>query len=264
MALIASSLKSRRNIGLNPELDEEISGLEPTTSEQRREHDARNEQRLRSHSRLRGCFLVRQKRKRRPNSRRMGRLKRVPDTQVTALLMAWRDGDRSALDRLVPVVEAELRRIAQKRLSHERPDHTLQPTALVNEAYLRLMGLTHFDWRNRAQFFAIAARLMRRVLVDAARERRAAKRGGDAVRVTLDEALVPAGAAHPDVIALDDALQALAAEDARKSQVVELRFFAGLSVEETAGTLGVSTDTVNRDWKFAKAWLRVQLERKHG
>jgi RNA polymerase sigma-70 factor (ECF subfamily) len=188
----------------------------------------------------------------------------VPDTQVTALLIAWRDGDRSALDRLVPMVDGELRRIAKKRLSHERADHTLQPTALVNEAYLRLMGLTHFDWRNRAQFFAIAARLMRRVLVDAARERRAAKRGGDAVRVTFDEALVPAGAAHPDVIALDDALQALAVEDPRKSQVVELRFFAGLSVEETAGTLGVSTDTVNRDWKFAKSWLRVQLERKHG
>jgi RNA polymerase sigma factor (TIGR02999 family) len=188
----------------------------------------------------------------------------VPDTQVTALLIAWRDGDRSALDRLVPIVESELRRMAQKRLYRERPDHTLQPTALVNEAYLRLMGLTHLDWRSRAQFFAIAARLMRRVLVDAARERRAAKRGGRAVHVTFDEALVPAGAASPDVIALDDALQALAVEDPRKSQVVELRFFAGLSVEETAGALGVSTDTVNRDWKFAKAWLRVQLERGRG
>jgi RNA polymerase sigma factor (TIGR02999 family) len=176
--------------------------------------------------------------------------------------MAWRDGDRSALDRLVPIVQGELRRIAHNRLSRERPDHTLQPTALVNEAYLRLIGLPHIDWRNRAQFFAIAARLMRRVLVDAARERRAAKRGGNALRVTFDEALMPAGAAQPDVIALDDALEALAVEDPRKSQVVELRFFAGLSVDETAGTLGVSSDTVNRDWKFAKAWLRVQLERR--
>lgn len=181
---------------------------------------------------------------------------------MTDLLLAWRDGDRAALDRLIPLVHDELRRIAQNRLRGERPNHTLQPTALVNEAYLRLVDLTRVRWQNRAQFFAVAARLMRRVLVDAAREKHAGKRGGGALRVTFDEALVPSDQGDHDLIALDDAMQALLEEDPRKCQVVELRFFGGLSVEETASALGVSSDTVARDWKFAKAWLRGQLDRQ--
>ena len=188
----------------------------------------------------------------------------VTDPHVTDLLVAWRDGDRAALDRLMPLVHAELRRIAQNRLKGERPNHTLQPTALVNEAYLRLVDLTRAQWQNRAQFFAIAARLMRRVLVDAARELHAAKRGGGAVRVTFDENLAASGRRDHDLMALDDALQALADKDPRKSQVVELRSFGGLSVEETASALGVSSDTVARDWKFAKSWLRGQLDRHRG
>jgi len=186
----------------------------------------------------------------------------VTDPHVTDLLVAWREGDRAALDRLMPLVHAELRRIAQNRLKGERPNHTLQPTALVNEAYLRLVDLKRAQWQNRAQFFAIAARLMRRVLVDAARELHAAKRGGGAVRVTFDEVLAAPGRGDHDLTALDDALQALAERDPRKSQVVELRFFGGLSVEETALALGVSSDTVARDWKFAKSWLRGQLDRQ--
>jgi RNA polymerase sigma factor (TIGR02999 family) len=188
----------------------------------------------------------------------------VADPQVTDLLVAWREGDRAALDRLVPLVHAELRRIAQNRLRGERPNHTLQPTALVNEAYLRLVDLTRVQWQNRAQFFAVAARLMRRVLVDAARELHAAKRGGGALRVTFDEALAVARGADHDLMVLDEALQALANEDPRKSQVIELRFFGGLSVEETASALGMSSDSVTRDWKFAKAWLRRQLDRDAG
>jgi RNA polymerase sigma factor (TIGR02999 family) len=184
----------------------------------------------------------------------------VTDPRVTDLLVAWRDGERAALDQLMPLVHAELRRIAQNRLRSERAHHTLQPTALVNEAYLRLVDLTRMRWQNRAQFFAIAARLMRQVLVDAAREQQAAKRGGGALRVTFDEAVMPSAPGGHDLLALDDALQALANEDPRKSQVVELRFFSGLSVEETASALNISTDTVARDWKFAKAWLRAQLD----
>lgn len=179
---------------------------------------------------------------------------------VTELLLAWSDGQADALDRLVPLVLNELRRIAQNRLRGERPDHTLQPTALVNEAYLRLVDLNRVQWQNREQFFAIAARLMRAVLVDAARAARALKRGGGAVTVTLDEALVPERKSEYDLVALNDALEALARRDPRKGQVVELRFFGGLSVEETARILAVSTDTVTRDWNFAKAWLRQELE----
>jgi len=184
----------------------------------------------------------------------------VTGPRVTDLLVAWRDGDRAALDQLMPLVHAELRRVAQNRLRGERANHTLQPTALVNEAYIRLVDLTRVQWQNRAPFFAVAARLMRRVLVDVAREQHAARRGGGALRVTFDEALFPSGPGDHDFMALDDALQALAQEDPRKSQVVEMRFFGGLSVEETASALGVSTDTVARDWKFAKAWLRAQLD----
>ena len=187
-----------------------------------------------------------------------GRAETRPARDVTGLLAAWGKGDQGALDRLLPLVYAELRRIARNRLRHERSDHTLQPTALVNEAYLRLVGIKRIAWQNRAQFFAICAQLMRQVLVDAARAHRGAKRGGGSVRVTFDEALVPVESAPADVIALDDALQALARVDERKSRVVELRFFGGLDGEETT-VLGVSTDTVSRDWKFAKTWLYREL-----
>jgi len=184
-----------------------------------------------------------------------------PPSDVTQLLAAWTAGDASARDRLLPLVYDELRRVAQNRLRHEPNNHTLQPTALVNEAYLRLVEIKRMSWHNRAQFFAMCARLMRQILVDAARARRSAKRGGGAVRVTLDEGLLPSREREPDVVMLDAALNALEALDARKSRVVELRFFAGLSVEETAVALGVSTDTVARDWKFAKTWLYQELAR---
>jgi RNA polymerase sigma factor (TIGR02999 family) len=180
---------------------------------------------------------------------------------VTQLLAAWTAGDASARDRLLPLVYDELRRVAQNRLRLEPHPQTLQPTALVNEAYLRLVEIRRMSWQNRAQFFAMCARLMRQILVDAARARRSAKRGGGAVRVTFDEGLLPAREREPDVVMLDAALSALEELDARKSRVVELRFFGGLSVEETALALGVSTDTVSRDWKFARAWLYQELAR---
>jgi RNA polymerase sigma-70 factor (ECF subfamily) len=204
---------------------------------------------------------------------RLGRLKKrkstlgnrtpghtVSEPGATELLIAWTGGDRSALDRLMPLVHAELRRIARNRLRAERQGHTLQPTALVNEAYLKLVDLTRMQWQNRAQFFAIAARLMRTVLVDAARGKRAAKRGGSALRVTFDEARAPVARHDHSIVDLDDALNDLAKKDGRKSRVVELRFFGGLSNEEVAEVLGISTDTVTRDWQFAKVWLRQQLE----
>jgi RNA polymerase sigma factor (TIGR02999 family) len=188
-----------------------------------------------------------------------GRAEHRPARDVTGLLVAWGEGEKSALDRLLPLVYAELRRIARNRLRHERAEHTLQPTALVNEVYLRLVGVKGVAWQNRAQFFAICARLMRQVLVDAARAHRGAKRGGGAIRVMLDDAHVRIDGPPAEVIALDDALHALARIDERKSRVVELRFFAGLDGEETAAVLGVSTDTVARDWKFAKTWLYREL-----
>jgi RNA polymerase sigma factor (TIGR02999 family) len=185
----------------------------------------------------------------------------VVEPDVTALLLAWTAGDHGALERLIPVVHTELRRIARNRIRAERQGHTLQPTALVNEAYIRLVDLNRLRWQNRAQFFAIAARLMRAVLVDAARRKRAAKRGGSVWRVTFDEARTPFAREGHNLVALDEALNTLATEDPRKSQVVELRFFGGLTNEEVAHVLSISTDTVTRDWKFAKAWLREQLER---
>ena len=187
---------------------------------------------------------------------------RIPKSarDVTALLRAWGGGDETALDQLVPLVEAELRRIAHACLYGERAAHSLQATALVNEAFLRLVSVRDVDWQNRVHFFSISARLMRRVLVDMARARQAEKRGGDAVRVTLDEAVIPDPAYAPDLIRLDDALRALTAFDARKGRVVELRFFGGLSVEETASVLGVSGKTVARDWEFAKAWLQREMQ----
>ena len=176
--------------------------------------------------------------------------------QVTELLVAWDGGDQAALDELMPLVYEELRRLAHQYMSHERPDHTLHTSALVNEAYLRLVNQKNVRWQDRAHFFGIAARLMRQVLVDYARKRRYAKRGGNARRVPLDEALAVSEERAADVMALDDALKSLAEIDPRQSQIVELRFFGGLSIEETATILKVSPGTVMRDWTLAKAWLR--------
>ena len=182
-----------------------------------------------------------------------------PPSDVTKLLKAWNAGDQTALERLLPLVYAELRRVARNRLRHETPGLTLQPTALVNEAYLRLVQITDMTWHGRAHFFAMCSRLMRQILVDAARARRVAKRGGGAIRISFDEDLLPPGSPLPDLVALDDALQALEALDPRKCRVVELRFFTGLTVQETATVLDVSTDTVSRDWTFAKTWLSREL-----
>ena len=182
---------------------------------------------------------------------------------VTGLLLQWRGGDAEALDALIPLVQRELHDVARRCMAGERGGHTLQPTALVNEAYVRLVDVRRVNWQNRAHFLAMAARVMRRVLVDAARSRRANKRGGDAVRVTFDEAVPVAADDQPELIALDDALDALARMDPRKTQVIELRFFGGLSVEETAAVLGVSADTVLRDWRLAKAWLTREMTHRH-
>lgn len=180
---------------------------------------------------------------------------------VTDLLIAWREGDRGALDRLVPLVYTELRRLAHAHLRGERPGDPLQTTALVSETYLRLVDAPRVSWQNRAHFFAVAAQIMRHVLVDAARARRAKKRGGSMKMVPLDEARAAEAGSGVDLLALDEALEALAGQDARKARVVELRYFAGLSVEDTADALGVSTDTVMRDWKVARLFLLRQLRR---
>ena len=179
--------------------------------------------------------------------------------EATGLLLKWGQGDESALDRLIPLVQRELHQIARRCMAGERAGHSLQATALVNEAYLRLINAGNVAWHDRAHFLAVAARLMRRILVDHARSRQYQKRGGDAVRVTLDEALVVASEPDQDVVAIDEALTALAAVDARKSQVVEMRFFGGLTLDETAEALHVSRDTVKRDWKMAKLWLLREL-----
>ena len=179
---------------------------------------------------------------------------------VTELLQAWSDGDEGALERLVPLVEAELRRLARGYMGRDRRGHTLQVTALVNEAFLRLTDARRLRWQDRAHFLGISARLMRRVLVDHARARGYQKRGGGAQRVTLTDALVASPGPDVDLVALDRALEALAAVDTRKSRVIELRFFGGLSVEETADVLHVSPDTVKRDWRLAKLWLLRELD----
>jgi RNA polymerase sigma-70 factor (ECF subfamily) len=181
----------------------------------------------------------------------------LPD--VTGLLLAWRGGDEEALSRLIPAIERELRRIAQRCMAGERAGHSLQATALVNEAYIRLIDVRQMDWQNRAHFLAMAARVMRRILVDSARAKRYQKRGGGEVRITFDEGLAVAGDAPPDLVALDDALHLLAKMDERRSQVIELRFFGGLTVEETAVVLKVAPDTVMRDSRLAKAWLAREL-----
>ncbi len=184
-----------------------------------------------------------------------------PDrTDVTRLLLAWSGGDQEALQRLTPLVYQELRRLAASYMAHERGDHTLQPTALVHEVYLRLVDLQGVGWRDRAHFLAVAARTMRRILVDIARARGYQKRSGGGERVVLNEELVAAEQPGAELVALDDALNRLAAIDERKSQVVELRYFGGLQVEETAEALHISPETVMRDWRAAKAWLLLQLK----
>jgi RNA polymerase sigma factor (TIGR02999 family) len=179
--------------------------------------------------------------------------------QITQLLKGWGNGDQAARDELIPLVYEELRRMAHQHMRKERPGHTLQTSALVHEAFVRLVDQREIQWQNRAHFFGIAAQMMRRVLVDHARSRHYAKRGGDARQVTLDEVAMVSAERAADVVALDDALIRFAAIDQRKSQIVELRFFGGLSIEETAAVLAVSAGTVMRDWTLAKAWLRREM-----
>ena len=179
--------------------------------------------------------------------------------EVTQLLQAWSDGNAEALDQLVPLVYGELHRLARHYMRGERPGHSLQITELVNEAYVRLIDWKNVRWQNRAHFFGVAAQMMRRILVDFARSRHYAKRGGETFRVSLSEAAGISAERSEDFIALDDALQSLTAFDARKGRIVELRFFGGLSVEETAEVLKVSPRTVMRDWSLAQAWLYRQL-----
>ncbi len=180
---------------------------------------------------------------------------------VTRLLAKWSDGDREALDALTPLVYNELRRLAKSYLRRERPDHTLEGTALVHEAYLRLIDQRHIEWRNRNQFFALAAELIRRILVDHARAKIAAKRGGSNVKLSLDEAIAPAPEKDLDLVALDDALQALSRADAQQSRIVELRYFGGLTIEQTAEVLDISPATIKRDWAVAKAFLKREMLR---
>jgi RNA polymerase sigma-70 factor (ECF subfamily) len=197
-------------------------------------------------------------------SRALGRkhVQRGSSNQVTELLIRWRGGDRAALDALIPLVYDELRRLAQRYLQRERSNHTLQSTALVHEAYARLVGQNLPEWQNRAHFFGVAAQLMRQILVDYARGHRASKRGGSACKVTLDDAALQTQKVDVDVAALDDALKSLARIDPQQSRVVELRFFAGLSIEDTSEVLGISPSTVNRDWNTARVWLYRELNRE--
>jgi RNA polymerase sigma factor (TIGR02999 family) len=179
--------------------------------------------------------------------------------EVTSLLRAWCEGDAKALERLIPLVYLELHQAAHRQMARERSGHTLQTTALVNEVYLRLLGLGEVSWHNRAHFLAVCAKLMRQILTDYARTRLSLKRGGGTTSVTLDSNLIVFGVPRVDLLALDDALTNLGTFDQRKSKVVELRFFGGLSAEETAEALGVSAETVHRDWKVAKVWLLHEL-----
>jgi RNA polymerase sigma-70 factor, ECF subfamily len=187
------------------------------------------------------------------------------EAQITLLLRAWSQGEDQALEELTPLVYQELYRLAQRQMAREKPGHVLQNTALVNEFYLRLTKLRGMDWQDRTHFFAVSARLMRRILTDLARSRLYQKRGGAIQHVPLNEAFVGGRKPEVDLVALDRALEDLAAIDERKSRVVELRFFGGLSVEETAEALCISEDTVKRDWKFAKHWLLCELSgQAHG
>ena len=182
--------------------------------------------------------------------------------ELTHLLLAWSQGEREALNRLIPVIYAELRRIAHSYIRGERRGNTLQTTALVNEAYLRLIDCSRVNWQNRAHFLAVSAQLMRRILIDYARSRGYQKHGGAMERISLKESQIVSAGSDPDLVELDEALQALAAVDARKSQVVELRFFGGMTAEETAEVLGVSPDTVLRDWKLARTWLAREMKKQ--
>jgi RNA polymerase sigma factor (TIGR02999 family) len=179
--------------------------------------------------------------------------------EVTQLLVDWSNGDEAALDKLLPLVNAELRRLAARYMRREPPGHTLQTSALVNEAYLRLVDQRHVRWQNRTHFFGIAAQLMRRILIDHARSHHYAKRGGGALKVSLDEAAAATEARSAELLAVDEALEKLTALDARKGRIVELRFFGGLSLEETAEVMGISSPTVQREWRAAKAWLHRML-----
>jgi RNA polymerase sigma factor (TIGR02999 family) len=181
--------------------------------------------------------------------------------EISELLVAWGGGDESALDRLMPLVYGELRRLAHRYMSQEQPGHTLQTTALVNEAYLRLVNWRDARWQNRAHFFAVSAQMMRRILVDFARDKQASKRRGDALQVSLSQASAFTVERGADLVALDEALKAMAEVDRRKSQVVEMRFFGGLSVKEVAEVLKVSEETVLRDWRLAKVWLLRELDK---
>ncbi len=197
--------------------------------------------------------------------RTLGKLGADLDTggsrQVTELLVRWRKGDRQALDALIPLVYGELRRIAQHFLQREKPGHTLQSTALVHEAYVRMVGQNLPEWQSRAHFFGIAAQLMRQILVDHARARQAAKRGGDVFKLSLDESTAMPGQRDLDLIALDDALKSLTELDPQQSRIVELRYFAGLTIEDTSEVLGISPATVKRDWATARAWLQREMMR---
>jgi RNA polymerase sigma factor (TIGR02999 family) len=179
--------------------------------------------------------------------------------EITGLLTSWRGGDPAALDRLLPLIQRELHRIAQRHLAHERKGHSMQPSSLVQEAFLRLLPGRDLEWRDRAHFFAAASCVMRHVLVDHARKRRRVKRGKAAVHIPIDEVVVLSADQMEEVVAIDLALQRLALFDERKSKVLEMRLFGGLSAEETASALGVSANTVLRDWNFARAWLRREL-----
>jgi RNA polymerase sigma-70 factor (ECF subfamily) len=183
---------------------------------------------------------------------------------ITVLLAGWREGDRAALDRLAPLIRGELRRIAQRHLGREGKNHSMQPSSLVQEAFLRLLPDRETDWRNRTHFFAVASQVMRHVLVDYARQRRRVKRGGAAVHIPLDAAVVLSPEQVEEIVAVDLALERLAKVDERKSRVLEMRFFGGLSVEETAEALEVAPNTVIRDWNFARAWLRRELADARG
>ena len=185
-----------------------------------------------------------------------------PTHEISELLVAWADGDHSALERLMPLVYDELKRLAHRYMRGERVGHTLQTTALVNEAYLRLVSWKDAQWQNRAQFFAVSAQMMRRILVDFARDKQYLKRGGGALQVSLSEAAAFTEGRGTDLVALDEALTALADVDKRKAQVVEMRFFGGLSIAEVAEVLKVSDETVNRDWRLAKVWLLRELGRE--
>lgn len=185
-----------------------------------------------------------------------------PQSDVTELLLSWSDGNPQALEKLTPIIYEDLRRLARSHLRAERSEHTLQCTALVHEAYLRLVDQRNTRWHNRAHFFGVSAQLIRRILVDYARAQNAGKRGGGAAKLSIDESVAAAQEREVDVVALDDALQALARLDPQQARIVELRYFSGLTIEETAEVMQISTATVKRDWVIAKAWLRREISRR--